>query len=169
AGTYSVVVTDSNGCTGGGWAVLTVNTAPTADAGSAQTICPGGSGVAIGGSPTATGGTGPYHYLWAPIAGLSDAMAANPMAIITGTTTYTVTVTDNNGCTATASVVLTAVPQPVLATPVISGTDVILTWTPSLTGWSYQVQYTMDLSTTPVVWTNLGLPVPGAAGTTTDN
>jgi hypothetical protein len=166
AGTYSVVVSDANGCTGGGSGVLTVNTAPTADAGSAQTICPGGSGVAIGGSPTATGGTGPYHYLWAPITGLSDAMAANPTAIITGTTTYTVTVTDHNGCTATASVVLTAVPQPVLETPVISGTDVILTWT-SLFGWNYQVQYATDL-TAPIAWLDLGLPVSGGAGTTTD-
>jgi hypothetical protein len=98
---------------------------------------------------------------------LNDATLANPTAIITGTTTYTVTVTDHNGCTATASVVLTAVPQPVLETPTIDILgNVTLVWT-SLSGWNYQVQYTTDL-TKPINWLPLGSAVPGGSPTTTD-
>jgi autotransporter-associated beta strand protein len=76
----------------GGNGTITV-VGPTADAGVDKVICNGGS-TAIGGSPTASGGTGPYTYLWSPATGLDDATAANPMASPTSTTIYTVTVTD---------------------------------------------------------------------------
>ena len=72
AGTYSVVVTDANGCAGAGSGVLTVDSAVTADAGSSQTVCAGAPGAELGGSPTATGGTSPYTYSWSPVTGLDD-------------------------------------------------------------------------------------------------
>jgi len=155
AGTYMVVVTDANGCTGGGSGTLTVNANPTASAGSDQTVC-ANNPVAIGGSPTASGGTGPYTYSWLPTTGLDDATAANPNATITSATTYTVTVTDNNGCTATSSVNLTLVPQPELTSVLTVGTDTTLVWS-SLAGQTYRVQYTTDVA--PVVsWTDLTGP-----------
>jgi hypothetical protein len=77
-----------------------------ADAGSDQSICAGGS-VGIGGSPTATGGTAPYTYLWTPDTGLDDDEIANPTASPSSTTTYTVTVTDYNGCSDTDEVEVT--------------------------------------------------------------
>ena len=52
--------------------------------------------MVIGGSPTADG-TPPYEYEWTPTTGLNDPNIANPTASPTGTTTYTVTVTDANG------------------------------------------------------------------------
>jgi hypothetical protein len=56
--------------------------------------------VAIGGSPTATGGTSPYSYSWSPADNLSDPVAENPsLDIIAAAAAYTVTVTDANGCT----------------------------------------------------------------------
>ena len=42
-------------------------------------------------------------YNWNPSTGLNNASAANPIASPSASTTYTVTVTDNNGCTAAAS------------------------------------------------------------------
>jgi gliding motility-associated-like protein len=45
-----------------------------------------------------------YTYKWSPAEGLSDVNIFNPIATPTKTTTYTVTVTDQFGCTATASV-----------------------------------------------------------------
>ena len=45
-----------------------------------------------------------YSYKWSPADGLSDVNVFNPMAMPDKTTTYTVTVTDELGCTATASV-----------------------------------------------------------------
>ena len=86
---------------------------PTADAGPAQEICLGGS-VQIGGSPT--GGTAPYTFVWSPSTGLDDATAENPNASPTSTTTYTVEVTDANGCKDTDAVTVTVRddgPQPV--------------------------------------------------------
>jgi hypothetical protein len=79
----------------------------TANAGSPQTVSAATPSVTIGGSPTASGGTGPYTYSWSPSTGLSDATAANPTASPTTTTTYTVTVTDSLSATATSSVIIT--------------------------------------------------------------
>ncbi len=89
--TYSVVV--SNGtCTDTASITVTVGTGPAANAGADTTINYGGS-AQINGSG---GGT----YAWSPSGTLDDATAANPVATPTVTTTYTVIVTDANGCTA---------------------------------------------------------------------
>jgi hypothetical protein len=49
----------------------------------------------------ATGGTLPYVWLWSPAASLSNPAISNPVASPAATTTYTVTVTANNGCVGT--------------------------------------------------------------------
>jgi hypothetical protein len=96
AGTYTVTVTDANGCMGTGSgtvsepAVLAV-TGSTTDA----TDQPVGA-VDI----TVTGGTAPYSYNWSNGASSQDIGGLSQG-------TYTVTVTDANGCTATASYTLT--------------------------------------------------------------
>jgi hypothetical protein len=163
-------VTDgTTGCNNGGSGTVTVNVAPTADAGPAQTICAGTpGGTAIGGSPTASGGTAPYSYSWTPTTGLDDATAANPKAEIGSTTTYTVTVTDANGCTAGSSVVLTVPPLPNIESTTILGTDVTLVWD-SLAGQTYRVQYTTDLPDPPAAasWTDVTPDVTAAGATAT--
>jgi hypothetical protein len=56
--------------------------------------------IVLGGSPTANGGTSPYTYAWSPATNVSDPLGANPeLDLITAADTYTVTVTDANGCT----------------------------------------------------------------------
>src|SRR5262249_1377026 len=57
----------------------------------------------IGGNPTASGGATPYTYSWSPTNDLSSPAMANPTASPTNTTTYTVVVTDANGCSSTNS------------------------------------------------------------------
>ena len=99
--TYTVTVTDSRSCTATGSVVVTRNL--TASAGAAKF-----GGAAIGGSPTATGGNATYTYAWSPTTDLSSSTVANPNALCTGsTTTYTVTTTDANSCTATSTVAVT--------------------------------------------------------------
>ena len=84
---------------------VSVNSNPTAVAGTDQAICAGASAT-IGG--TATGGTGPYIYSWDNGA----TAVAMPTVMPTATTTYAVTVTDGNNCTAMDAVVVTVNPIP---------------------------------------------------------
>ena len=46
-------------------------------------------------------------YSWSPTTDLDDATVSNPIANSSSTTTYTVTATGSNGCTATDDVVVT--------------------------------------------------------------
>ncbi|MCE3295337.1 MAG: domain containing protein [Crocinitomicaceae bacterium] len=82
-----------------------------AEAGADLFICPAGS-VQLGWTPTASGGTAPYTYAWTPAAFLSCTDCANPTSTTATTRTYTVTVTDDNGCVATDNVTVTAAPNP---------------------------------------------------------
>lgn len=57
--------------------------------------------VTLGGDPTAAGGSGTYYYLWYPDVYLDNSTSANPVCTPEETTTYMLTVTDENGCTVT--------------------------------------------------------------------
>ena len=71
-------------------------------ANSDTTICPGTSVPLYG-----TAGLLTCVYLWSPAAGLSATNIANPIATPTITTTYTLTITDINGCQSSMSVKIT--------------------------------------------------------------
>jgi gliding motility-associated-like protein len=88
--TYTVTVTNANGCTDTDQVTVTVNPLPNAFAGNDLTVCNGGSTTI-----TATGGV---SYFWS---GGLGAGASHTLTNITSNATYTVTVTDANGCSAT--------------------------------------------------------------------
>ena len=67
------------------------------------TTCSNGQ-VTLGGAPTASGGQGPYTYLWTPATGLSSTTMANPVCTVNTTTLYTVTVTDAGGASQTDNI-----------------------------------------------------------------
>ncbi len=100
---YTVVVTDGSGCMAVDTVKFTVNEKPLVTAGANDTICQG-TCVTLGGTPTASGAQSPYTYSWLPTLYLSDASSANPVACPAVTVTYTVTVTDQNGCSNSGSV-----------------------------------------------------------------
>ena len=98
AGTYNILVTDNHNCTATNSATLTQPTLLEANAGtSANQICNGESATI---SVAATGGNDTrYTYAW-DNGSTSAAQTISP----TATNTYHVTVTDANGCSATAEV-----------------------------------------------------------------
>ncbi len=93
AGTYTVTVTDANGCTATATATVTAPPQLLASAAATNALCFGGNGAV---NLTVSGGTTPYTFAWSNSATTED-LAGVPAG------TYTVTVTDANGCTATAS------------------------------------------------------------------
>ncbi|MBI2966993.1 MAG: PKD domain-containing protein [Bacteroidetes bacterium] len=107
-GTFSVTVTDGNGCTATGSATVTQPAVLNVTANSTNVSCAGGSNGTV--SANGSGGESPYNYVWS-----SGATSGLPQG------TYTVTVTDSKSCTAVTSTTIT---QPALLTLNISKTDV---------------------------------------------
>jgi len=94
AGDYSVVATDGNGCTAtAGVAVTQPNAALTVSLSAGTIACSGGTTNI---NSTVNGGTEPYNYTWTPSGDEENLTGV-------GAGTYSLRVTDMNGCTATAS------------------------------------------------------------------
>lgn len=116
--TYSVVVTDDNGCTDSDEVMVIVNATPSANAGTDQSICLGESATL-----TASGGG---DYLWD---------TGEPVASITvspsTTTTYSVVVTAANGCTSMDEILVAVNGLPIATaannSPINDGDDLLLT------------------------------------------
>ncbi|MBK8474122.1 MAG: SprB repeat-containing protein [Sphingobacteriales bacterium] len=104
AGSYTVTITDSQGCTATATASVTEPPAITASVTPTPTLCVSDNTGSL--SVTAGGGTPGYTYTWSNPA-LSG---ANPMGVAAGS--YTVTVTDSQNCTAVASATVDS-PTPV--------------------------------------------------------
>jgi gliding motility-associated-like protein len=101
--TYTVYVTDANGCQGTATVTVTVTQMTTANAGPDVSICYGGN--------TQLNASGGVVYSWAPATFLNNPNIANPVSTPTATTTYTVYVTDANGCQGSDMVTVTVNPQ----------------------------------------------------------
>lgn len=110
AGTYTVYVTHSGNCIDS----TTVTITQPSSALSAtittfnNTFCTSNTGSA---TVSVSGGTSPYSYSWSPNGG------TGPTANNLGVGTYTVTVTDNNGCQDTATVNIATLNGPVISNP----------------------------------------------------
>jgi hypothetical protein len=107
AGTYSVVVTDANGCTANRSVIITQPAALTTTNTQVNATCYGTSTGSI--NLTVTGGITPYTYVWTATAGgivpTGQANNQNLTGLLAGT--YSVAVTDANGCTVNESVIIT--------------------------------------------------------------
>lgn len=98
---YTVTGTAANTCTGTSTVTVTVNNLPTVSGGSGQSVCTGAS-VTLSGS----GATG---YTWT--GGVTNGVPFTPVA----TNTYTVTGTDANSCSNTATVTVIVNSLPVIS------------------------------------------------------
>jgi len=111
AGSYSVTVSDANGCQDIASVSIGQPSALSASANSASVSCNGGNDGSA--SASASGGTAPYSYQWS-----NGSTSASISGLSAGS--YSVTVTDANGCTASAN---TSISQPAALSLSFSVTD----------------------------------------------
>lgn len=110
AGTWTVQITDANGCMTQASVVLNAPVFPTAYTAADTAVCAGAGGAPVSG--WGMGGIPPYTYLWSPNNGsLNNANAAQTNANPDTTTTYYFQVIDDAGC-ASALVPQTVVVHP---------------------------------------------------------
>ena len=115
--TYTVTGTNSNGCTNTAQVTVAVNAPPTVSAGSDQLVCQNANVVLTG--------SGALTYTW------NNGVTNNVAFPATATTTYTVTGTDVNGCTATDQVTVAINAAPTVTasgvpTSICQGSTVVL-------------------------------------------
>jgi gliding motility-associated-like protein len=106
AGTYNILVTDTNGCTTTTTSTLTQPSILSASTSTTPSYCDGGTNGSI--TLNAQGGTSPYAYQWSN--GFSSASNNN---LSSGT--YSITITDANGCTLQQTAIVTNVPSPTIS------------------------------------------------------
>lgn len=153
AGTYTVTVTNSVGCTATATATVTGGCAPPTLTltNIVNAICnTGGSVKAI-----PSGGVSPYTALW------SNGSTTATINNLTGGT-YTVTVTDANNCSATASTTITNIPIGVpsgLTSSNITATTVTLSWSAVAGAANYTI---LGRKVGAATWTTVG-PVTGTS------
>ena len=126
--TYQLTITDNSGATATAQMQVVVNAAaanipPTVNAGADQTITLPLAILTLNGSASDADGT-ITSYLWTKISGPAGGTIGsltNPISLLTaliaGTYTYQLKVTDNSGATATDNVVITVAPQTILPLP----------------------------------------------------
>ncbi len=112
AGTYSVTVTDANLCTATASVTISQPAAMVMNATPVDVACAGGNNGSI--DITVNGGVFPYAYAWS-----TGAITEDVNGLSGGS--YSVTVTDANGCTLTQSFIINE-PTPIVSS--VAGTDV---------------------------------------------
>ena len=102
-GTYNITAKDMEGCTISSTATITTKSPIVVNLGQDQTL---EDDESVQLNAIVTGAQGNITYEWSPTTSLSCNECNNPVANPNGTTTYIVVVEDDNGCTATDTIVL---------------------------------------------------------------
>ncbi|MCS6904473.1 MAG: fibronectin type III domain-containing protein [Bacteroidia bacterium] len=110
---YRLTVTDGNGCSASDEILVRVNAKPVVEVNGMREVCPGRDlelGVRV------SGGAPGYSYSWSPAQMLSNSGISNPVfnSGMSGVYSYTVTVTDANGCSNSGVVGLMVLPSMVV-------------------------------------------------------
>ncbi len=105
AGNYSIEVTDANGCKQIFYSNITQPAQLNVSVVGNSVLCAGNSANL---SSSVFGGTAPYNFNWTPVGGTNPNITVTPNV----NTTYTLIVTDNNGCSSSANIAIIVSPMP---------------------------------------------------------
>ena len=114
AGNYSVVTTDANGCTASSIVTINEPTLLTTNSTTTPVNCNGGTDGTV--NAVVSGGTSNYSFNWQP----GNILTASASGLSAGS--YTVTVTDANGCIASSNI---AIIEPILLSSSTSSTPAL--------------------------------------------
>ena len=104
-GPYNIIYKIGNSpCTDADTFLININEQPEINFTGITTICTGDT--------TTLSASGGVNYSWSPSSGLSSSIISSPEAFPSTTTTYYVTVTNADGCSATDSVMLSVTARP---------------------------------------------------------
>ena len=115
-GTYTVSITDVNGCTGTATVTITAPSAlSTSSFGAIASTCGAANGVAYA---NATGGTSPYTYTWSNATGnlqiTNNSLVSDTLSNVSSGT-YFMLIQDANNCSFTDTINITTSPAPTAA------------------------------------------------------
>jgi gliding motility-associated-like protein len=159
--TYTVTGTDNNGCSSTATKIVVVNPLPSVT----TSVLPNDSVCA--GSSIALSGNGANTYTW------SGGISNNAPFAITNSNTYTVTGTNANGCSSTASISITVHPLPIIIAngpnAVCSGSNVTLSGSGASTfTWSGGISNNSPFTITNTsTYTVTGTDINGCTNTAT--
>lgn len=105
--TYTVTVTNANGCTASDAVLVTIIPTPALNLGDDKLVYEGDHVAIFSGVPGATQNS---VYDWNPSEYLSCSSCANPVALAVDTITYTLTYNDENGCEVIDTITLNVIP-----------------------------------------------------------
>ena len=112
--TYTVTVTDANGCTATRSSIITIVNIPTATISASENSCKSNDDKTVSGATVSLSANGGSTYTWSNSLGTGSNKTVTPSV----TTTYVVTVTDINGCIANASKTISILTPTTLSTVV---------------------------------------------------
>ncbi len=120
--TYVLTVTNEGGCSTIDSVTVTVNTNPIAIAGADLDLCLSQTGI--------LGDASNENPSWLPVDGLSNPFSPTPFSDATTTTEYVLTVSNENNCIDTDTVLVTVHPNPEQPVIELSGGELILAGNP---------------------------------------
>jgi hypothetical protein len=115
AGTYAVIITDGNGCSGTASATIIEPDAISGTITAADANCNGSTDGELALTPA--GGVGNYTFIW------NDASMSSTQNLTAGAGAYSVIITDGNGCQGNAAGTIN---EPAVLTASATSTDIIM-------------------------------------------
>jgi len=114
-GTYTIWITDANGCSDSATTTISSTGGVTATLASTNTNCSGPPSGSVTVSNTV--GTGPFTYSWNPGGQTTSSISNQPKGV------YTVYITDANGCTTKDTISISQPPPIILNTGTVTNTS----------------------------------------------